>query len=234
MDEIEYTGRDNLEVMQEAKNYNKFLLDLVLTQVRNKELTVDFGAGCGTFALPIYAANHRLICVETDPVLAATLSRKGLTVVKSLNFFEDESIDYIYSINVLEHIEHDDLIIKLWIRKLRPGGSLIVYVPAFQELFSSMDMKVGHYRRYKKRTLELQLKQAGFQVIHTKYADSLGYLATFIYKVFDKGDGTINLPILKIYDKWIFPLSRLIDIFCFPFIGKNVYALAKKKLETPE
>jgi SAM-dependent methyltransferase len=228
MDNAEYNGRDNLQIMRAARNYNRYLLDLVLVQARNNEILVDFGAGSGTFALPVAAAGYHLVCVETDPLLCENLSGHGLKVVNSLEMLEDGSIDYLYTLNVLEHIENDDEVIKLWLKKLRPGGRLLVFVPAFQVLFSSMDQKVGHYRRYTKRMLCGKLKQAGFQVAEARYADSLGYLATLIFKAFDNGEGSINPRMLKIYDRCAFPVSRMLDSVFSSFVGKNVYACAVK------
>ena len=228
MNRIEYTGRANLEVMQEAKNYNRFLVELVLAQIRDSEFTVDFGAGSGTFSVPVAAVNRRLVCVETDPVLCAKLSEQGLKVVSSLDLLEDDSVDYLYTLNVLEHIEDDDATVTSWMQKLRPGGKLLVYVPAFDVLFSSMDRKVGHHRRYTKRVLMAKLKRAGFEVLDAKYADSLGYIATLIFKVIGNGEGTVNLGLLKAYDRFVFPLSRLLDFFVSSLFGKNVYALAVK------
>jgi hypothetical protein len=97
MNQIKYNGRDNLEVMQEAKNYNRFLLDLILASARSDELLVDFGAGSGTFALPVRDRGYRVTCVETDPVLSAGLSDHGLQVVSSLELLKDGTVDYIYS-----------------------------------------------------------------------------------------------------------------------------------------
>lgn len=230
MVQVEYNGRDNLEVMQEAKNYNRFLLDLIMNGARGDELTVDFGAGNGTFSLPIAATGSRLVCVENDPVLSSILSGHGLNVVGSLESLNDCSVDYLYTLNVLEHIEDDEVMVDLWMRKLRPGGRLLVYVPAFEVLFSSMDRKVGHFRRYTKQGLRGKLERAGFRVGEIRYADSVGYLASLVYKAFDDGEGGINLSLLKTYDKWIFPISRALDWIASPYFGKNVYARAVKPL----
>jgi SAM-dependent methyltransferase len=232
MNQIEYNGRDNLDVMQEAKNYNRYLFDLILSSGRatNDSLLVDFGAGSGTFAIPVKAAGCRVICVETDPVLFANLAKRGLDVVSSLELIEDGSIDYLYSLNVLEHIEDDEAITQLWFQKLCPGGQLLVYVPAFQMLYSSMDRKVGHFRRYTKHKLIERLTHAGFEISEARYADSVGFLATLIFKVLDKGQGDVDLRMLRIYDRWVFPLSRLIDCVTYLFFGKNVYVRASKPL----
>lgn len=228
MKQNEYSGRDNLEVMQEAVNYNKFLMDLILLSAEKRNILVDFGAGNGTFSCPIASMGFRVICVETDPVLSIRLEKHGMMVLNDLEQAEDESIDYIYSLNVLEHIEKDDAILSLWHRKLRPGGKVLAYVPAFQILFSNMDRKVGHVRRYSKSELCRKLYNAGFDITDSRYADSIGFLVTVVYKLINRGDGTINSKILKIYDRWIFPASRFLDNFFYRIFGKNVYAIAIK------
>lgn len=229
MNQIDYSGRDNLEVMREARNYNRFLLELILSSASHDAPIVDFGAGNGTFALPIAAVGRRIICVETDPVLSAELAAHGLEVVDSLDMLEDGSIDYLYSLNVLEHIEDDDAVARSWFQKLRPGGRLFIYVPAFDVLYSSMDRKVGHFRRYTRQALNKKLAQSGFDIAESRYADSIGFFATLIYKLFDNGQGDVNLRLLKIYDQWVFPCSRMVDWIASPFFGKNVYVRAIKR-----
>jgi 2-polyprenyl-3-methyl-5-hydroxy-6-metoxy-1,4-benzoquinol methylase len=228
MVQIDYTGRDNLEVMQEAIKYNKYLMELILDYAKDGDLIVDFGAGCGTFSFPVASAGYCVTCVETDPVLAASLESQGMTVLSDLNQAEDESIDYIYALNVLEHIEDDTGVVALWYRKLRPGARLMVYVPAFQVLFSSMDRKVGHVRRYSKSELCQKLSGAGFEIEVSRYADSIGFFATLAYKLFGNVEGSINRRSLRFYDRWLFPLSRRLDAITHHVFGKNVYARAVK------
>jgi len=231
MNSLEYSGRDNLEVMRDARNYNRFLVDLVLAHAGGSEYVIDFGAGSGTFSVPVSKVSKRLVCIETDPVLCAKLSEQGLEVMGSLDSIDDNSVDYLYTLNVLEHIEDDLNVLKLWMQKLRVGGKLFVYVPAFEALFSSMDHKVGHHRRYTKGGLVAKLKRAGFKVVQAKYADSMGYFATLIFKAFDTGSGDLNPRLLKAYDRWVFPFSRFLDFFASALFGKNVYVIAEKAPE---
>lgn len=228
MANLDYNGIDNLEVMQEAKNYNAYLLDLIEPHGSNPKLIVDFGAGSGTFALPMVSRGHSVTCVEPDTILSNRLAKDGVKVLSSIEYFDDNSVDYLYSLNVLEHIENDDSICDLWYRKLRSGGTVLVYVPAFEILYTSMDKKVGHFRRYTKRSLEKRLFEAGFLINKSKYVDSLGYVATLLFKIFDNGSGDLNRRLLVFYDKWVFPLSRVLDLFLGRFFGKNVYVIAKK------
>jgi SAM-dependent methyltransferase len=229
MAQIEYSGRDNLDVMAHAKNYNQFLLELVLKNVQPDQLIVDFGAGNGTFAAPLAKVHTQIVCVETDPTLCAALQNQGLTVVSDLAQLADGSVDYLYSLNVLEHIQDDQAVAKLWFKKLRPGGQLLVFVPAFQCLFTSMDHHVGHHRRYTRALLTQVLINAQFEITQSHYVDSLGVLATLLYKLLDQGSGQVNVRMLKIYDQWVFPLSRLIDQLTGSLAGKNVLVRAIKR-----
>lgn len=230
MSSIEYSGRDNLDVMAEARNYNRYLVNLILGCFEHRQQPlVDFGAGGGTFAVQMVQEGFHVTCIETDPVLTDMLRSKGLQVSGSLDATADGSLAGIYSLNVLEHIADDNATLALWHRKLAPGGRLLVYVPAFQVLFSSMDRKVGHHRRYRKTALALQLEQAGFELRTIRYADCLGFLATLLYRFIDDGRGDINPRMLRLYDRWIFPLSQSLDSVFGACFGKNVYACAIKR-----
>jgi SAM-dependent methyltransferase len=215
--------------MAHAKNYNQFLLELVLKNVQPNQLVVDFGAGNGTFAAPIAKVHTHIVCVETDPTLCAALQNQGLRVVSDLAQLADGSVDYLYSLNVLEHIQDDQAVAKLWFKKLRPGGQLLVFVPAFQCLFTSMDHHVGHHRRYTRALLTQVLVNAQFEITQSQYVDSLGVFATLLYKLLDQGSGQVNVRMLKIYDQWVFPLSRLIDQLTGSLVGKNVLVRAIKR-----
>ena len=225
---IEYTGRDNLEVMAQARNYNRYLVEQVLAVSQPGQRVVDFGAGAGTFSRPVAEGQREVVCVETDPTLCQTLAQAGHTVVQDIEALEDASVDCIYSLNVLEHITEDEAVLQAWQRKLRPGGQVFVYVPAFQMLYTSMDRKVGHVRRYTRGELKRKLERAGLRVKRSRYADSIGFAATLVYKLTDRGQGDINPGMLRLYDRAVFPVSALLDRLLGLLLGKNTYAVAFK------
>jgi hypothetical protein len=74
--------------------------------------------------------------------------------------------------------------------------------------FSAMDRKVGHWRRYRRGESADKVADAGFKIIASRYADSLGFLASLIYKWQGNDSGDINRGALKAYDRFVFPLSR--------------------------
>ena len=223
-----YQGTDNLEVMAAARNYNAFLVGLVLEHRHGARQVVDFGAGIGSFAGMVRAHGLDVLCVEPDSRQRALIRAGGHAAIADVDSLPDGTIDYIYSLNVLEHIADDSAALDLLARKLAPGGRVLIYVPAFPLLFSAMDRKVGHHRRYRRAQLVAGVERAGLTVIRSRYADSLGFLATLLYKVLGSGSGDLDRDSVVAFDRFVFPLSRLFDLALGRAIGKNVYVLAAK------
>jgi len=90
-----YTGIDVLEVMIEAKNYNRYLMSLIHAHIRSGIKVLDFGAGVGTFALPLMQRGVDLVCVEPDATLGARLQDAGAKV--ALNFTKSSAKAWILS-----------------------------------------------------------------------------------------------------------------------------------------
>jgi SAM-dependent methyltransferase len=74
---------------------------------------------------------------------------------------DGERYDVVCAFEVLEHLEDDVAGLRSWLKHLRPGGFLVLSVPAFQSRFASADRQVGHYRRYDPKLLRRQLEGAG-------------------------------------------------------------------------
>lgn len=223
-----YAGRENLEVMTKARNYNRFLAGTVSSGVDLTERVLDFGAGLGDFAVPLQERGFDVTCVEPDRNLGERLRGKGLRVEDDVARIPECSVDYVYTLNVLEHIEDDGLALAQIFRCLKPGGRLLIYVPAFPLLYTSMDEKVGHYRRYLRRGIVALLERSGFRVERSRYVDSIGFFATLLFKVLDNGSGRVEEGPLVLYDRLVFPLSRCLDFLCWPFFGKNVLVRARR------
>jgi SAM-dependent methyltransferase len=216
------SGTENLEVMAEAVAYNAFLLGLIADAVPPAARTLDFGAGRGTFAGPLRAAGRAMVCVEPDPTARAALTAAGLEAHADLTTVAEGSLDACYSLNVLEHVADDAAVLAALHARLRPGAPLVLYVPAFQMLYSAMDARVGHLRRYRKGPLVRLVEDAGFVVRKAAYVDSLGFLASLAYRWLGRADGAIDRKALRTYDRYVFPLSRRLDSLVGPLAGKNV------------
>jgi SAM-dependent methyltransferase len=87
--------------------------------------------------------------------------------------FDDASFDLITLLDVLEHIE-DDRGALLGLRRVaRPGGVLLITVPAYPQLWSSHDELNLHYRRYTRRALLDRAEEAGWRPLRTTHFNAL-------------------------------------------------------------
>src|SRR5579862_4313982 len=138
-----YEGTALLEIMESAVNYNAFLFDLVTRWAPAGATILDFGAGLGSFARRMLQMGHDVRCLEPDATLRHQINESGLVVYTSLGDVAPASMDYIYILNVLEHVEDDFGLLRQLRDRLQPGGRLLIYVPAFEELYSTFDKAVG-------------------------------------------------------------------------------------------
>jgi SAM-dependent methyltransferase len=226
-----YGGVDNLEVMEVATNYRRFLTDLVASasDPGDGQRLLDFGVGVGTHAEALRALGYDVSCIETDDELRDRLRSRGFRAVKSVAELGDERFDLVYSFNVLEHIA-DDLGALRDLRSVSaPGGTLVLYVPAFQLLYTAMDRKIGHLRRYRRRQLVSAVEGAGYHVSRCRYADSLGFFASLAYRAAGNRDGDLNEAAVAAYDRYAFPLSRGLDRGVGRWFGKNLVLVGRAR-----
>ncbi|HSX45844.1 MAG TPA: class I SAM-dependent methyltransferase [Candidatus Saccharimonadia bacterium] len=223
-----YTGCENLEAMTEAVNYNNFLISLILRQLKKKNAKVlDFGAGSGTYAKMLKEHYVTPDCLEPDEALQGELKKAGFKVLKSNKELKPNTYDVIYALNVFEHIEDDFAEIAKLREALKKGGRLVIYVPAYQALFSSMDEQVGHYRRYRTKRLKQMAQQGGLKIRGLYYYDPLGFGAALVYK-WVGGSGTLTPGSVRLYDRIAFPVSRAFHPLSKKLIGKNAVLVAEK------
>lgn len=136
---------------------------------------VDCGAGTGKF-IEEMSGICRAFALD-DHAESLAIARKKLGMERVLEGvctalpFPDDSIDAITALDVLEHVEHDDIAIQEFARVLKPGGVLVVTVPAMPALWSDWDVVLHHHRRYTKRTLHALLARTSFQMLYWNYVN---------------------------------------------------------------
>ena len=227
--EGQYSGVDILEALESAHNYNDYLTRLIRESTEAKNL-IDFGAGIGTFSRRLRTAGYDVKCIEPDPVQRQKLEEQGFDTLDNITSVPDDSVSFIFSLNVFEHIHDDSVAIREIRQKLKPGGALLIYVPAFECLWTSLDEKLCHYRRYTKTTLRRLVEQDGFAIEHVRYADCLGFIATLVFRLLNRSASTVTATAISFYDRWLFPPSRVLDKLFRRWFGKNVYVVCKRLL----
>jgi len=226
---IKYTGIKNLELVDSLENYNNKLTNLVKKYANKKSKILDFGAGTGYFATNLIKDGFNVSCVEKDDLLYKTIKTKNIKVIDDIKKAKDNFYDLIYTFNVLEHIKNDKKYFKFLKEKLKPNGILIVYVPAFNCLFSSMDKKVKHFRRYHKKDIKNICNELNLKIIKNYYTDSIGFFVTLLFKLLGNNEKNLNAKSLKFYDKFLFPLNAILDKLFLGLFGKNIILICQKK-----
>lgn len=226
-----YTGQTNLEVMQGAVNYNRYLYKLVKREkdaFKKKNVRIlDFGAGIGTYADILKEQGIQVDCVEIDPNGIKILKKNGYTIYKSSKEIK-EKYDIVYSFNVLEHVEDDAKLLGEMKSCISEKGVIIVYVPAFKIIFTQLDVLVEHLRRYRISGLQALGDSQSLDIKRIQYCDPVGFILAFIYKIIG-GSGNLNSQSVWIFDRILFPISEKLEIVCKRLFGKNALAVYKKQ-----
>jgi len=231
---FEYHGKEELLNSETGSKLSN--RDVVLKLARGlsannlkKLKVVEFGAGSGALA-EIWRTEFGIspICIEIDGALVETLKAKGFITFKDIGDIRNLA-SFVYTSNVLEHIEDDVMALKKMKEKIQIGGLLAVYVPALPFLYSDFDRKVGHFRRYQKKELIEKVTLAGFKIKDCYYNDCLGIFASLAVKILGYNEISLlrSKKSLILYDRVIYPISRILDCLIFrKVIGKNLFLFA--------
>ncbi len=143
---------------------------------------LEIGCGRGAFGARL-AERYSYLGIEPDQdswaVARARIEALGRGEVRNVSSaaLAGQRFDIVCAFEVLEHLEDDAGALAEWARLLRPGGWLLLSVPAHQRRFGPWDELVGHFRRYDERSITRLLRNAGFTDVSVRlYGFPLGYL----------------------------------------------------------
>ena len=135
-------------------------------------------AGCGSGRNMVDLAHHGEVTgVELSHTSVELARDRGVGEVLSGSVmdmpFDDASFDLSVSLDVIEHLEDDVGALHELRRVTKPGGALLVTVPAYQWLWSGHDEINHHHRRYNRRTLLAAAQSGGWQLDSSAHFNSL-------------------------------------------------------------
>ena len=225
------TGRQLEAAGRDKPRYRRYQYDLIAPHCGRTILEV--GAGLGEFAEQ-FGDVDRLVLTDVDPGAVELMARRfagrpevqtrtlALGVAPEL----DEPVDSVVAINVLEHIEDDAGALRSLATAVQPGGSIVLWVPGYQQLYGEFDRKVGHVRRYTPSTLASAVRRAGLDVELVKPVNLLGGIAWWL-TVRRGGSTSPDSKLVAVFDRFVVPVTRALERVVRPPFGQSVLCVAR-------
>jgi len=153
------------------------------------------------------------------------------------NITISNTFDIIIASDCLEHIKNDENAIKNWHKLLKPKGTLYVFVPAFNFLWSNHDVVNMHFRRYTKKKLIRVLNNSSFKITKASYWNFILFFPILITRLLNKlpfinkkNDG--ELKKFKLFNTFFLNIinteNKVLRYVNFPF-GVSTFCIAKKR-----
>jgi len=223
---VDATGEATLELFRENDAYNEFLWRslsaLSFRPCAGRVLEIGCGIGNLTRIILRSPAVEHLHGIDRDPTYVERLRgelpdpRLELSVALAEEFCPERNcspgggFDVIVASNVLEHIEDDARVLRNFRRMLRHGGAAWILVPAHPFLYCSLDRRLSHHRRYRRRDVEELARASDLRVARMRHFNPLGTLGWWLNGV------VLRRKILpgrqvSFYSRFGIPVSAWID-----------------------
>jgi SAM-dependent methyltransferase len=228
------TGGRTLEVFANTPQLNEWIYSKLASGVRGEVL--EIGSGIGNMSRLMLPHATHLVLTDTEPHYLQDLASEfaGDDRVEVAAYDLDgpppptvaaRRYDTIFAVNVIEHIADDHTLVSRLAELLRPGGRLLVYVPACPIAFGSLDEALGHYRRYTPDTLAALMRGGGLEPTSPRYVNLLGLAGWFVNgKLLKKR--LLPASGVALFEKLV-PVVRLEDRVELPF-GLGLFTQAAK------
>lgn len=236
---IDPEGHETLDAVATARQFNRWMYETILPHCQGTIL--EIGSGIGNISEFFLAAGHPICLSDIRPNYVDILTEKyghypNLRSVLLMDLVDPdfdrqfqpelETFDTIFALNVVEHIQDDELAVRNAGKLLKTGGKLIILVPAFQALYNRFDEELAHFRRYRMDTLDAVLQKSGLTVVHHQYFNFPGIFGWWLSgRILRKK--TIPKGQMKLYDQLV-PLFRIVDKVLLNQVGLSVISVGLK------
>ena len=198
-------------------------------EVNNGRRLLEIGAGAGALISELSSKGYECTALESSAracELMRIMHKKYATTVEVVQQPGSDWIgkfDVICAFEVLEHIQDDEEALKAWKSWLRPGGRLIMSVPALMKAWNYRDVWAGHFRRYERQGLRQIVENSGFNIERFEaYGYPLGNMLDFPFIVYSKFFKGTKKSIVKTQATARSGTERKLEV--------NLYALQKSWL----
>jgi SAM-dependent methyltransferase len=148
--------------------------------------------------------------------------------------FPDATFDVATAFDVVEHCRNEGLALAELRRVVKPGGVVLLSVPAYQWLWSGFDVRAGHHRRYTRRRLRKAAAAAGLREERSTYAFTATlpfFLLSRLLTKLRKASGQVVQPLPGPVERLLLALAdldrRLLQRWNLP-AGSSVFYAARR------
>lgn len=224
------------------------LLDKYLPPVNGRPRRI-LDVGCGTGTMLQYLAHYGdVLGIDADEEAVRFCHERGVEQVQQVTTamlpFPAATFDLITILDVLEHIEDDRGTLRELHRVLRPGGTLLLAVPAYRFLWGPQDEISGHKRRYMAGEIRERLTTAGFRLRRRSYFNTFLFpiiAGVRVLRPYRPGSATLKSdftmtrpgPANTLLARLFAAEAPLVARWNLPF-GVSILALARKPYEHKE
>lgn len=237
---IDFEGWQTLEAIASAPLFNAWMYETISPRMNGKIL--EIGSGIGNISnfflqegkqimLSDIRESYCRYLVSKFGHLSPCLGVRQIDLVHP-NFaleYADllSTFDSVFALNVVEHIENDNLAIANAQKLLKSGGRLVILVPAYQWLYNEFDKSLAHYRRYSKRSLSTLFLKNNFY-IEKKYHFNFAAMGGWWFSGSVLRKKIIPSGQMKIYNALV-PVFKWVDKLVVGRIGISVIVEGIKK-----
>ncbi len=173
----------------------KTILSL-LSETDKKAKILDIGCAGGPLLNDLKKAGFvNAVGADFSPEAVAKCAARGLKAYEADAHnlpFEPNSYDLLIASDSLEHLEFDEKALANWFSILKPGGRILIFVPAYMFLWSEQDVVNFHFRRYTRSNLAAKMQKAGFEVTRKGYWNFGVFFPTAIFRVLQRMKNKIS------------------------------------------
>ena len=227
-------GAKTLHALSAAPHFNRWMADTIRPYVGQRVL--EIGSGIGNLTRALVQGRKRYVATDVNPEHMARLKsrfphRPNLEVsyvdLTSAADFAPLAggMDTVICLNVLEHIEDDHQGLVNIFSALDRGGRALVLVPEGQSVFGTIDVALGHFRRYSEAELKTKMEAAGFQVERILRFNRVSRFPWYVSGRILKRT-SLDWIQMKLYDRLVW-LWRRIDRF-LPWKPTSIIGIARK------
>ena len=234
---MDVTGLRTLELFSHAKAFNRWMFGVIRPYCSGSVL--EIGSGIGNISTLLLEQLDDLTLSDLRPEYCRILEDRfqgnpGVKGVVRLDLATEDlehccpdllgRFDTVIALNVVEHIADHGRAVQNARALLKPGGRLIVLVPAYQWLYNPLDRQLGHFRRYTRKTLAALVEGEGLRVLHQEYFNAAAIPGWWVTGTVFRIDRIKATP-LRLYEKMV-PVMQLVDRVVGKRLGLSVITVA--------